>query len=278
MRIRKNKFVLLFVVYLPVLFFFIFTIFPFLWTFITSLKPSGELFTSNFKILPVEPTLQNYFNLFKNTDFLHNMINSFVVALSTCIISLFISLLAAYAFSRYNFKGKYFFMTAFLTINMFPAVLLLIPLYSIFRQVGLLYSHLGLTIAYSTFTVPFSVWLLTGYLNGLPVSLEEAALIDGCSRFQSFLRIILPLTIPGVISTGIYIFITAWNEFTFAVMFTNQATRTIPVALQAFNGEYVIQWGLLTAGGVLTSIPIVLIFLILQKQLVQGLTAGAVKG
>jgi multiple sugar transport system permease protein len=275
---KKKTLARLFIIYLPVLIFFIFTIFPFVWTLITSLKPSKELFTSDIKILPVAPTVQNYLDLFANTDFLQNMINSFIVAFSTCVVSLIISLLASYAFSRYSFKGKYFFMTTFLIINMFPAVLLLIPLYSIFRQVGLLHTYGALVIAYSTFTIPFSVWLLTGYLNGLPISLEEAALIDGCNRFQSFTRVILPLTIPGIISTGIYIFITAWNEFTFAVMLTNQATRTIPVALQAFNGEYVIQWGLLTAGGVLTSIPIVLIFLFVQKRLVQGLTAGAVKG
>jgi multiple sugar transport system permease protein len=135
-----------------------------------------------------------------------------------------------------------------------------------------------LIIAYSTFTIPFAVWLLTGYLNDLPLSLEEAALIDGCSRPQAFFKIILPLTVPGVIATGIYIFITAWNEFVFAVMFTNQATRTLPVALQAFVGQFDIQWGLLSAGGVVTSLPILALFMVIQKRLVEGLTAGAVKG
>jgi multiple sugar transport system permease protein len=256
----------------------LFTVFPFIWTFITSIKPRSELFTSSVSYVPKHPTLSNYVELFQHMDFVHFLFNSMFVATLTAVFALIISMFAAYAFSRYSFRGKYVVMVSFLLINMFPSVLLMIPLYTIIRDIGLLYTPYALIIAYSTFTIPFSVWLLTSYLNDLPQSLEEAALIDGCNRFQAFIRIMLPITIPGIIATGIYIFITAWNEFIFAVMFTNKESQTLPVALQSFIGEFDIQWGLLSAGGIVTTLPILILFIFIQKKLVEGLTAGAVKG
>ncbi|HWR45910.1 carbohydrate ABC transporter permease [Sporomusa sp.] len=264
--------------YLPLAALLIFSLFPFLWTFITSIKSQTELFSPVLQYFPTNPTWENYRELFIMTSFMESMWNSFIVAGASSVVSLVISLMAAYAFSRYRFRGRLAIMVSFLTINMFPPVLLLIPLYSIMRGLGILYTPYALIIAYSTFTIPFAVWLLTGYLNDLPLALEEAALIDGCNRRQAFFKIILPLSVPGVIATGIYIFITAWNEFIFAVMFTNQETRTLPVALQAFVGQFDIQWGLLSAGGVITSLPILILFVFIQKRLVAGLTAGAVKG
>jgi len=277
--VKKNKFIndLLFF-YIPLILLIAFAIFPYLWTFLTSIKPERELYTSVLRYLPAEPTLENYVTLFSKSNFFKNMWNSLLVAGVTSIISLFVSVLAAYAFARFNFRGKTFFLGSFLLINMFPPVLLLTPLFTIMRKLGLLYTPFSLMIAYSTFTIPFSVWLLTGYIRDLPVSLEEAAMVDGCSRLEAFIRITLPLTIPGIVATGIYIFITAWNEFIFALMFTNEATRTLPVALQTFIGQFEIQWGLLTAGGVVTTIPVVVLFMLIQKKLVEGLTAGAVKG
>ena len=276
---KKSEFIRdLFFFYIPLILLVIFALFPYLWTFLTSIKPEKELYTPVLRYLPRQPTLDNYSTLFNKTNFFKNMGNSFLIAGITSIISLFVSLLAAYSFARFNFKGKIFFMISFLLINMFPPVLLLTPLFTIMRKLGLLYTPYSLIIAYSTFTVPFSVWLLTGYIQDLPVSLEEAAMVDGCSRLEAFVKITLPLTIPGIIATGIYIFITAWNEFIFALMFTNEATRTLPVALQTFIGQFEIQWGLLTAGGVVTTIPVVVLFMFIQKKLVEGLTAGAVKG
>lgn len=256
----------------------LFTLFPFVWTFLTSIKTQKELFTPVLRYLPSHPTFANYIELFRHMNFIKYLANSFFVASITAVCSLFVSLLAAYAFFRYSFRGKYLVLLSFLLINMFPSVLLLIPLYSIMRQVGLLFTPYALIIAYSTFTIPFSTWLLTGYLNDLPISLEEAAMVDGCNRRQAFIRILLPLTIPGVIATGIYIFITAWNEFVFAVMLTNESCRTLPVALQSFVGEFDVQWGLLSAGGIVTTLPIMLVFMVVQKKLVEGMTAGAVKG
>ncbi len=263
--------------YIPLILLIVFALFPYLWTFLTSIKTEKELYTIVLHYIPKQPTLENYITLFKKTNFFRSMVNSFLVAGATSIISLLVSILAAYAFARFNFKGKTFFMVSFLLINMFPPVLLLTPLFTIMQKIDLLYTPYSLIIAYSTFTIPFSVWLLTGYIQDLPVSLEEAAMVDGCSRLGAFFKITLPLTIPGIVATGIYIFITAWNEFIFALMFTNEATRTVPVALQTFIGQFEIQWGLLTAGGVITTIPVVVLFMFVQKNLVEGLTAGAVK-
>ncbi|WP_306301461.1 carbohydrate ABC transporter permease [Thermoanaerobacter thermocopriae] len=141
----------------------------------------------------------------------------------------------------------------------------------------MVYSY-GVDTSYITFTMPFSIWLLTGYINDLPISLEEAAMVDGANKVQAFVKVILPLLRPGIIATGVYVFMTSWNEYTFAVMFTNEVSRTIPVALKTLVGELGVQWGLLTAGGIITIIPVCVIFFFVQKRLVEGLTAGAVKG
>ena len=169
-------------------------------------------------------------------------------------------------------------MVMFLTNNMFPTVLLLIPLYAIMRNIGLLYTPWALVLAYTTFTIPFTVWLLNGYINDLPLSLEEAAMVDGCNRAQAFIKIIFPILVPCLVATGVYIFMQSWNEYTFAVMFTNENNRTIPVALKNLIGQLGVQWDLLTAGGIITIIPVCIMFFFAQKRLVEGLTAGAVKG
>ena len=168
-------------------------------------------------------------------------------------------------------------MILFLTNNMFPTVLLLIPLYAIMRSMGFLYTPMSLALSYTTFTIPFSVWLLNGYRNDLPMSLE-AAMVDGANRATAFLKIIFPVMVPCLVATGVYIFMTSWNEYTFAVMFTNERNRTIPVALKNLIGQLGVQWDLLTAGGIITIIPVCVMFFFAQKRLVEGLTAGAVKG
>jgi multiple sugar transport system permease protein len=256
----------------------IFLLFPFYWMIVTSLKSDSELYSSTVTYWPKLPILDSYHKLFTDFNFLHPMGNSLIVAICTTIISLAVSTLAAYAFSRFRFKGKKGFMMLFLTNNMFPTVLLLIPLYSIMRSMNLLYTPMSLVFSYTTFTIPFSVWLLNGYLNDLPISLEEAAQVDGCNQAQAFLKIVLPVLVPCIVATGIYIFMNSWNEYTFAVMFTNENNRTIPVALNNLIGENGVQWGLLTAGGVITVLPVCVMFFFAQKRLVAGLTAGAVKG
>lgn len=274
-RTPLQKFLLL---YLPLIVMLLFLLFPFYWTFVTSIKPESELYGSVITYWPQNVTFESYKKLFVDFNFLKPMGNSLLVAAITTIISLVVSMLAAYAFSRYRFAGRKAFMILFLTNNMFPTVLLLIPLYAIMRNMGLLYTPMSLVLSYTTFTIPFSVWLLNGFINDLPLSLEEAAMVDGCNRAQAFTRIIFPVLVPCLVATGVYIFMTSWNEYTFAVMFTNEGNRTIPVALKNLIGQLGVQWDLLTAGGIITIIPVCIMFFFAQKRLVEGLTAGAVKG
>ena len=270
MKSRETFLRRLFTLYIPLLLILLFILFPFYWTFITSIKPEAELYGA-VTYWPKAIVWDSYKNLFTTTV-------NFVVAAATTIVSLTTSTLAAYAFSRYRFAGRRAMMALFLSNNMFPTVLLLIPLYSIMRKMGLLYTPGSLILAYTTFTIPFSVWLLNGFLNDLPLTLEEAALVDGCNRRTAFSKIILPILGPCLVATGVYIFMTSWNEYTFAVMFTNTQTRTIPVALKSLIGQLGVQWDLLTAGGIITIIPVCIMFFFAQKRLVEGLTAGAVKG
>ena len=259
---RESFFKRFLTLYLPLIVILLFILFPFYWTFITSIKPDTELYGA-VTYWPRQVQWENYTKLFTTTvNFLAAMKNSFIVAAVTTVVSLTASTLASYAFSRYRFAGRRAMMALFLSNNMFPTVLLLIPLYSIMRNLGLLYTPWALVLAYTTFTLPFSVWLLNGFFNDLPLSLEEAALVDGCNRRMAFFNI----------------FMTSWNEYTFAVMFTNNATRTIPVALKSLIGQLGVDWGLLTAGGIITIIPVCIMFFFAQKRLVEGLTAGAVKG
>jgi multiple sugar transport system permease protein len=277
---KKGKFRLFRVlpIYIPLAAYLIFLLFPFYWTFVTSIKPENELYSSMVTYWPNSTTFTSYKRLFVNFNFLKPMFNSLLVAVVTTIVSLTVSLLAAYAFSRYKFKGRKTLMAIFLTNNMFPIVLLLIPLYAIMRNIGILYTPMALMLSYTTFTIPFSIWLLNGYLSDLPISLEEAAMIDGATRAQAFLKIIFPILLPCIVATGAYIFMTSWNEYIFAVMFTNEGSRTIPVALKNLIGQLGVEWGMLTAGGIITIIPVCIMFFFAQKRLTEGLTAGAVKG
>ena len=273
-EILKNIFLL----YLPLLILLVFLLFPFYWTIVTSLKSNSDLYSSAVQYWPKSPTLEAYKHLITQNNFFHPIKNSFIVASVTTIISLTVSTLAAYAFSRFRFKGRKPLMILFLTNNMFPTVLLLIPLYTMMRKMSLLYTPWALVLSYTTFTIPFSVWLLNGYMNDLPISLEEAAMIDGADRVTAFFKIDLPLLLPCLMATGVYIFMQSWNEYTFAVLFTNENNRTIPVALKNLIGQLGVQWELITAGGVITIIPVCIMFFFAQKRLVAGLTAGAVKG
>ena len=274
----KRKLGRIFLLWVPLVIFLLFLLFPFYWTFVTSLKLPEELHSLKVIYWPQNPSFQAYSHLFGQYNFLHPMKNSLVVAVITTLISLSVSTLAAYDFSRFRFVGRKPLMVLFLTNNMFPTVLLLIPLFTIMRKMGLLYNPASLVLSYTTFTIPFSVWLLTGYLNDLPIALEEAAMIDGANRAQGFLRIVLPLLLPCMLATGVYIFMQSWNEYTFAVLFTNETSRTIPVSLKILVGQLGVQWDLITAGGIITVIPVCIMFFFAQKRLVAGLTAGAVKG
>lgn len=264
--------------WIPLVLFLIFLLFPFYWTLVTSLKDTHELHSLEVHYWPQNPTFAAYEHLFTQFNFLHPLKNSLIVAAITTLVSITVSTLAAYAFSRFRFRGRKVLMTLFLTNNMFPTVLLLIPLFTTMRKIGLLYTPWALVLSYTTFTIPFSVWLLNGYLNDLPLSMEEAAMVDGANRCTAFIKIVLPVLLPCLLATGVYIFMQSWNEYTFAVLFTNENNRTIPVALKNLIGTMGVQWELITAGGIITVIPVCIMFFFAQKQLVAGLTAGAVKG
>jgi multiple sugar transport system permease protein len=262
---------------LPVLLIVLFAILPYAWMILTSIKPTAELSEWPVRYLPRAATLDHYRDLIGRTDFSGNMLNSLIIACGAALLGLGVSIPAAYAFSRFRFAGRRQLMTGFLTVNMFPIVLLIIPLFLLMRTLGLLDTFLGVILGHSTFAIPFAIWMLTSYFTTVPVELDEAATVDGASRLETIRHVIMPLVMPGVATAGIYIFITSWNEYLFAMMLSGQEVRTVTVALQLFIGEFTIQWGLLTAGGTLIAIPVTILFLLVQRRLVGGLTAGAVK-
>ena len=265
-------------VHLPALLIVLLAIGPFAWLALTALTPSAAITATGVSLTPAGWSLANFDRLLLHTSFVGNMGHSLIVATGTVLLGLLVSVTAAYAFSRFRFRGRRLLMLQFLLVNMFPVVLLILPLFIMMRWLGLLDTHLALILANATVAIPFAVWMLTSYVNAIPKSLDEAAMIDGCSRLSALRRVVLPLALPGIISTGIYIFITAWNEYLYALTLTGRNVRTVTVAIQTLIGEFQIEWGLLAAGGIVGALPVVLLFLLVQRRLVGGLTQGAVKG
>lgn len=274
---RRSRLRRLLEVELPVLLIVLFALAPYAWMLLTSVKPSSAIGAFPVQYLPAEPTLEHYRALLARTSFLRNLLDSLVVAVGAVALGLGVSVPAAYAFSRFRFAGRSGLLVFFLTINMVPVVMLIIPLFVLMRQLGLLDTFVGVVAGHATFAIPFSVWMMTSYFNALPAELDEAALMDGATRWQTIRHVVLPLAMPGIVTTGIYIFVNSWNEYLFAMMLSGQSIKTVTVALQSFIGEFTVQWGLLTAGGTLVAIPVTLLFLVIQRRLVGGLTAGAVK-
>lgn len=263
---------------LPVLVILLFAMGPFAWMILTSLTPTEALNARGVSISPAGWSLDNYVRLLEQTSFLGNMLDSLIIAGGTVIVGLSVAVTAAYAFSRFRFRGRKVLMLQFLLINMFPVVLLILPLFVLMRKAGILDTHFGLILANATVAIPFAVWMLTSYIGAIPKSLDEAAMIDGCSRLTALRKVVLPLTMPGIISTGIYIFITAWNEYLYALTLGGRNVRPVTVAIQTLIGEYQIEWGLLAAGAVVGAMPATVLFLFVQRRLIGGLTQGAVKG
>lgn len=279
MSVQQDRPILrIFTLHLPMLAIVLFALAPYLWMLLTSLKQESTLFSPERQFLPAVVTLENYFRLFQKTTFLSNLGHSLLVSSGTMLVGLSVSITAAYAFSRFRFAGRRALMLQFLLVNMFPIVLLIIPLFIIMKSLGLLDTHLGLILAHSTFSVPFATWMMISYFDAIPRSLDEAAMVDGCTPIGAMFRVVIPLTVPGIIATGIYIFITSWNEYLYASILAGQNVRTLTVAIQTLVGEYEIAWGLLTAGGVMGALPVTLLFMLIQKRLVAGMTQGAVKG
>jgi multiple sugar transport system permease protein len=259
---------------------FVFVImFPFFWILLTSFKTQVDIFGPHaFRPWPEHPTLANYIDIFQLQPFARYILNSLVVATLTTIYSLCIAAFAAYAVARLKFRGKTIFLGVVLAVSMFPQIATLSPIYLFMTKTGLTNSFHGLVIPYTTFALPLAIWNLNTFFRKVPFELEEAAKIDGASFLQTFFRVIFPLTLPGLFTTGILVFIAAWNEFLFSLTLnTDNAWKTIPVGIALFEGQYTVPWGQESAASVVVTIPIVLLVLAFQKRIVSGLTSGAVK-
>ncbi len=260
-------------------FLLVLVLFPFYWMTITSFKTEDQMRSLVSMFWPSPAVLENYTQLLTKTDFLIWFRNSAFVAISSTLVATAIGTLGAYALARLRFMGRAFMSSAVLITYLVPPAILFIPLYAQIRTFGLADSLAGLIACYPSFTVPFVTWLLMGYFESIPVELEEAAMIDGATRFGAFRRIILPLAAPGVLAAALYAFTQAWNEFLYALVFiTNVKLRTLPVGLSSFITGDVYGWGYLMAGAVLTTLPVIAVYIYLQKYMVEGLTAGSVKG
>jgi multiple sugar transport system permease protein len=265
--------------YIIVILVLIFAIAPLLWTILTSLKHESDIMTRDLQYVPREITFENYVNIWTRSNYPALIGNSAIVTTITLVVCLTIGSLAAYGFSRYQFRGRTSLLLFYLVIRMFPVVLLIIPLFILLRDLGLLGKHFGLALAYTTFLLPLCVWMMKGFFDAIPVDLEDSARIDGCTRLSAFFRVVLPLARSGLVATTVFIGIGAWNEYLFALMLTTtQDARTWPVGLALMVGEFQLPWGALSAGGVISIIPVMIFFAIVQQSLVRGITAGAVKG
>jgi multiple sugar transport system permease protein len=261
----------------------VFSLLPMAWMLLTSIKTQFAALQFPPEWFPRSPTLENYIALLSpqadvGREFLRYMANSVWVSFASTVLGVSVAVPAAYAFSRFRFPGRNLLFYGVLLRNMFPTVVFLMPLFIMMRWLGLVGTQTSLILTYLTFGLPLSIWLLKGFFDNIPVQLEQAARIDGASRFRAFLLIVMPLSSPGIIATAIYSFILAWNEYVYALTFLNDKSKlTLPVGLQRFFTEYATNWPGLMAASFIMSVPVVALFLVLQKYFVRALTEGAVK-
>ena len=254
-------------------------LFPFYWMINTSFKGEDQMRSLLSMFWPSPFVVENYQQLVRKTEFLSWYANSVIVAVCSTFVATAVGTIGAYALARLKFLGRGFMASATLITYLVPPSILFIPLYAQIKTLGLANSLAGLVLSYPSFTVPFVTWLLMGYFESIPEELEEAAMIDGATRFGAFRRVILPLAAPGVLAASLYAFTQAWNEFLYALVFiTDARLRTLPVGLASFITGDVYGWGYLMAGAVLTTLPVIAAYIYLQKYMVEGLTAGSVKG
>jgi multiple sugar transport system permease protein len=251
---------------------------PTLWMFSTALKNDHEIFTTPPRWIPDEITFDAFLRVWSDYPFVQYFANSLIVVGSATLISVFFSCLAGYGMSRFEFRGRGSFLTFLLLTHMFPSIMLLIPYYKIIQTLGLVNTYFALILTYVTFTLPFCSWMMYGYFKNIPRELDEAAAIDGSSRIRTFFAVVMPLALPGAVATAIFSAITGWNEYIFALVLTqSEDMRTLAVGIGQMVGEYRILWNDLMASSMYAAAPLVLIFLLLQRYLIAGMTAGAVK-
>ena len=255
-----------------------FAVFPFLVVVGTSLKTMGEIFRSPATLIPEVFVWKNYVDIFVRIPMIRHLANTFIIAGAVTVLNICVSAPAAYAIARIDFRGRWVFGMGILVTQMFSPVIILIPLFKVMKTLSLLNTYSSLIFVNLAFVIPFSIWMLTGFFRNIPEELEDAAMIDGLSRFQTMLRIALPLTMPGLITTSIFAFITAWNEFIFALVFiSDRDMQPITMALYSWEKNNVVEWNYLMATSVIATIPTVFLFLIVRKRLTAGLMAGAIK-
>lgn len=257
----------------------IYSVSPYLWTLLTSLKTERELYQFPVTYLPSQPTVINYVQVFTQNPFGRFLLNSAFVSVTSTLICLFLSALAAYAFARLKFPRSQMLLVALLVVAMIPLITVIVPLYILVRKLGLLNTYWGLITPYVTYSLPVAIFILSAFFREIPRELEEAALIDGCTRLSTLWRVIAPLSTPGLLTAGIIVFIQTWNEFLIALTLTSSTeVRTITVGIALYRGEFAFPWGVISAAVILATIPIVGLILLGQRLIVKGLTAGAVKG
>jgi multiple sugar transport system permease protein len=281
---RLSRKLLLFLITLPVLFFIFF---PILWLLSASLSTQVELFTVPLHWIPQHPTLQNYMDIFFPSQaasavprtFAVALLNSFKIASAVTIICIVIGSLAAYAIVRIPFGANRGIQLGIIATRMIPEVSLILPLFIIASSLQLINKPIVLILTYMSFALPYAIWLMAAYFQTVPIELEDAARLDGCSRLGILFRVVMPISVPGLVSTAMFVFLLAWDEFFFALIVTSTlAAKTVPVAIAEFIGRYVVNVNGMMAGGILAAIPPVLVALLFQRYIVSGMTAGAVKG
>lgn len=258
-----------------------FIFFPTFWMVSTSLKPNADAFAVPPQWIPLKITFENYASqLVDRAGFITYVSNGVFVALTTALVTIVVSVPAAYAIARLRFRGKRWLLIGILASQMFPPVIIVVALYTLFRDLSLLDTYFGLILSFTSFSLPFSIWMLAGFVETVPAEIEDAALVDGCNRFQLLWQIVLPLILPGLVGVGLFSFLNAWNNLIFALsLTTSQDMRTIPPGfLLTYVGEFQYKWADMFAGAVIVTLPMVILFIGLQRFLIKGLTAGAVKG
>ncbi|MDD3203085.1 MAG: carbohydrate ABC transporter permease [Pygmaiobacter massiliensis] len=266
-------------VYLILIFMVMITLLPLGWIISTSLKSSTEIFAKPPYWIPKHATVQSYLDVLFSSGIPRAFGNSVIVGAVTALLALLLGGSAGYAFARFQFRGKTFFSMFMLLSQMLPLTVLMIPLFYMCNRVGLVDAKLGLSLAHLVISMPLVTWMAKGYFKGIPKEIEEAAVVDGCNTLQSLWHVVIPLLRPALAATGIYAFISSWNEFALANVLTrSEVSRTVPIALNEFSSFFKVDWGDTMAAATIITIPIIFLFLCIQKQFVEGLASGAVKG
>lgn len=259
--------------------FLVFALFPIYWMANTALKPANEAVTLPLQYRPSTITFENFISVWQKTDFPIFFTNSLIVSLCAAGFALVLSVCAGYALSRFEFRGKRLTLLMFLATQMVPILVMIVPLFLLFKNLHLINTLFSLMISYSVITLPFCSMTIMGFFQRIPAAIEESAMVDGCNRFQALYRIVIPVMLPGIVVTYVFAFISAWNEFFFSVMFINsQVKKTIPVGINMFIQKVEVDWSMMSAAGIISLLPSIIMFMMIQKRLVAGMTAGSVKG